>query len=391
MIKLNEIYIFDENLNHISTIDDFENVVWEENFFEADTVSIEYNYKVVTDTTNPDYHKNKNIFDSLDSMFVNNIYKPRFVAIDFFGSHRDTDVKENIRLCNIETYSIDESKKILKIEGRGFLSIFDFKYAYDKEYIPKPDVEDFAGMVASRVLTEHAYPDPVLNKIFIADENSNKVGPEVYFATESGQGVYEAVTELLTTFNLGFETILNYNDKKIYFNVINPEGRRIDLAISKDDDNLINNEFEFDINNYRNYISIEGAYKDEGAEDARLVVEIIDNSQGNIKLSMTASSNKKQGSMTELEYREVLKTEAIIELEKNVSEEHFDIEISNDVNVKLGDTAIVKIEAGYKELIKEILITSIKHDFTKSEYKRKVGFGKPYNARNQLKKTLGVK
>lgn len=54
--------------------------------------------------TSSDYHKNKNIFDSLCNMFVDNIYKPRFVAIDFFG-------KDNIRLCNIETYSIDESKK----------------------------------------------------------------------------------------------------------------------------------------------------------------------------------------------------------------------------------------------------------------------------------------
>lgn len=148
-------------------------------------------------------------------------------------------------------------------------------------------------MVACRVLNKHSYPDPILSKIFIANENTNKVGSEVYFATESGNSVYESITKLLTTFDLGFETILNYNDKKIYFNAIDPEGRTISLAVSKDDDNLLSNEYEFDINNYRNYRSIEGEYKEEGTEDSRLVVETVDNSGGNIKLSMLTNSNKK--------------------------------------------------------------------------------------------------
>lgn len=74
-----------------------------------------------------------------------------------------------------------------------------------------------------------------------------------------------------------------------------------------------------------------------------------------------------------------MKTEGEIELDKCGIEEHFDISITDDLDVDIGDTCVVKIYVGYKEIIKEILITSIEHEFNKCEYNRKVGFGKLYN------------
>ncbi len=53
--KVNEIYIFDESLNLIATIDNYEKIVWQQNLFEADIFSIELNYNPTNDSKNQYY------------------------------------------------------------------------------------------------------------------------------------------------------------------------------------------------------------------------------------------------------------------------------------------------------------------------------------------------
>ena len=376
MKKLNEIYIFDEKLKYIATIDEYVKVKWKEEFFEADVFSIEIDFDIITDVNDEQYQKNKNIFEGLDSMYKDKIYKPRFIMTDFFG-------EDNIRVGLIESYKINETDNKLEIDGRGFLALFDAIEALNKEYIPSANTYDHAGRIACDILNDNMNIDnnKILTNIFVADGLNNKVGTERYLMTESKQTVYEAVTELLSLENIGFKTIYNKKYNKIYFHAIDTSNKNVNIAISKDDENLLSNEYEFDIGSYKNYCKVIG----EGE------VVSIDNTNGNIRFCITIESKKKKKDIEKNAYRNMLETEGRIELEKSVIEENYDISITDDINVIPGDTCIVKMNVGYKELSKSILITGIEHEFTNSEYNRKVSFGKPYNSKQELKKTLGVK
>ena len=374
MVEKPIIYILDEKLNVIASINNFIKMTWTENFFEADSFAMEINFDITSNVKNKYYEKNKMIFEALDSMYQKNIFKPRFVVADFFQ-------KDKIRIAMIDSFHINETNARMEINALGMLSIFQFKYAYNKEYIPSENSDDNIGIVACRILADGFTADKILKNIFVADESSNKIGSEVFYQTEDSQNIYEATTALLCAFNIGFETIYNHNEKKIFFNTINSSGKIIDIAISADDENLIENKYTFEFSEYRNYIFIEGENS---------INEVIDKSDGSAIFSIKSKSKSKQGALSNDAYRQILKTEATIELDKNSTSEHFDISINDDVDVALGDTCVVKIFVGYKEIIKQILITSIEHEFEEKKYNRNIGFGKPYNAKNQLKKTLGV-
>ncbi len=381
-----EIYIFNEKLERLATIDSATKISWEESYYEADIVSIELNFNLVTDITNLEYEKNKELFEALITMIDGNKYLPRIIATDYFG-------KENIRVANIESFEIDEADKTITINARGFLSILEYKECYDSEFIPTTDRDDHAAMVACRLINEHISADPVLSEIFEAIEDDNKIGTEVYFATEKGENVYENIIKLLTAYDLGFNTFLDWERNKIVFKVIEPNNDIV-LSVSKDDGNLDNNVYEVDITAVRNYVSIEGTYEETDDNDEtneKLIVEVINNSNGGVIMNTNISSDKKQYSLTEDEYRELLKTDAQIELENHSVEEDFEIDIDDSIDVSLGDVVVCKLWVGYKEIAKESKVSVIKHSWENGVHTRSIDFGKPYNAKTELKNILGSK
>ncbi len=381
-----EIYIFNERLEHIATINNPTKLQWEESYFEADIVSIELNFNIITNIDSLEYEKNKEIFEALIAMVDGNKYLPRIIATNYFD-------KDNIRVANIESFEINEQEQTLKINARGFLSILEYKECYDSEFIPTKDTDDHAGMVVCRLINQHISVDPILSQIFEANEDNNKIGTEVYFATEKGENLYENITKLLTTFDLGFNTFLDLTKNKIVFNVIKPNDDIIQ-SVSKDDGNLNNNVYEVDITAVRNYISIEGSYEETGIDDEvnkKLVIEVINNSDGGVIMNTNVSSSKSQFDLNESEYRELLKTEAQIELENHAVEEDFEIDIDDSIDVNLGDVVVCKLWVGYKEIAKESKVSVIKHTWENGEHTRSIDFGKPYNAKTELKNILGSK
>lgn len=380
-----EIYIFDETLQRLATIDSTTKITWEESYYEADIVSIELAFNLITDVNSLEYEKNKELFEALTTMIDGNKYMPRIVATDYFG-------KENIRVANIESFEIDEQDKSIKINARGFLSILEYKECYDSEFIPQADTDDHVGMVACRLINEHISLDPVLSQIFEAIESDNKIGTEVYFVTEKGDNVYDNIIKLLTAYNLGFNTFLDLERNKIAFKVIEPNDEIV-LAVSKDDGNLDNNVYEVDITAVRNYICIDGTYEEEVLDEVneKLIVEVIDNSDGSVIMNTNISSSKSQFDLSEDEYRELIRTEAKIELENHTVEEDFEIDIADDIDVNLGDVVVCKLWVGYKEIAKESKVSVIKHCWENGLHTRSIDFGKPYNAKTELKNILGSK
>lgn len=373
---LNEIYIFgisdnkEKKLTCLATIDEFINVRWTENYFEADTFSVKFHFRTIMDKKNIEYFKYENIYNTLDSMYIDGKYSPRFIMTDF-----------SKRVGVIEKYKINETDNEIEIDGRGFLTLFDVREGRNEKYIPSEDTDDHVGIVACKIINSSMDEDPILKSIFVADKDKNKIGEEILLETEDSKTVYETVIEALSVRNVGFNTLYDLNDNKIYFNVIDSSKRKIEVAVSRDDENLISNEYEFDVGNYKNYCLVRGENS---------ISEEVDRSHGGIQYRTVIDSKKKQGDSQESIYRNILRTEGEIELDKHTVEEHFDIEIIDSLSVDIGDTCVVKLFVGYKEIAKEILITSIEHDFNKREYNRKVGFGKPYNARHELQKVLGV-
>ncbi len=381
-----EVYIFNEKLERIATIDNFIKMEWEENYFENDVITIEVEFKLITDITTAQYDKNVELFESLTSMVINEAEMlPRFLATNYFGN-------DNIRIASIDSFELDEEDLKLTINARGALSLLASKQAYDQEFIPSEDTNDSVGAVVCRLINEHVSVDPILEPIFEANELDNDVGEEVYYMTENGDNVYDSIIELLGAYDLGFQVygVMDYNKKyleKIVFKVIEPNDDIV-LAVSKDDSNLISNKYEVDVSNMKNYIYITGTYTEDDVD--RTIIEVVNNSNGGLIMSTNIDSSKKQLSLTEAEFREVLKTEAKIELENNKVQEDFEIEIDDSVDVSLGDVVVCKVDIGYKEIAKEKKVSVIKHTWENNLHTRTVDFGKPYNAKTEARNILGV-
>ncbi len=269
-----EFYIFDEKLEFLSTFPIDKNVTfeWQEKIFENDVVDIKISYENITDVKSKKYDVNKSLFESLTSIYKvvegKEYITPRFIACDLFD-------KNNTRIAYIESYDINETDKKIEIKALGVLRLLDYRYTYEKEYIPSPTQLDTVGQVFCKVVNEYISVDPVLSKILVANEVDNIVGAEVFFMTELGDSVYEKLLELLTAYELGFSTLLDYDNKKIILKIIDLSDRIPTVAVSKDDNNLTSNAYSFDMSNYRNYINANAVYK-VNEDEERAIVEDVD-------------------------------------------------------------------------------------------------------------------
>lgn len=377
MTTISEIYILDESLNLISTIDNFDNIELNTNFYEADTFSVDLEFRIVRDTQSLEYAKYKNIYESLASMYeipsaeddkahLNvPVYKPRYLFTDFSN-----------RLNIIESFEIDELGAKLTIKGRGYLALLEKRYTIEKEYKQTSSANKSVGHVISNIINDNK-PQSFL----IADEKNNALGVEIYTSTDIDNNVYEVITDLMSAYEVGFNTIIDYEKKKVHFNIIK-KGTVMNTSVSLDDENLTSNKYELDTGNHFNYALVMG---EEG------INAIVDQTGGHDALQLVIDSKKKKHTdISNKDYLKFLETEGIAELAKNKAEEHFDIDVTDSVDVNLGDKVVVKINVGYKEILKEIIVTSINHSFDKMTYKRSVGFGKPFNLSEELKKSLRI-
>ena len=371
---IQEIYFFDKDLNSVATIDLFENLEWNENYNKADTFKLDIEYEQVTDNNNLRYEYYKNIFEILENYRLTK--NPVYVTLDN---------KDDLRVCKIDRYEIDETKNTITITGSGVFEIFTHKQDRNMEFIPS-EADDNIGYIACDILNYHINADDVLKNIIVADKTKNKIGSEIYYITESGDSVFDSIKKLLDFEDIGFKTILDYSAKKI--NVIFYKGQQIpSLSVSVDDENLTGNSFEFDIGSYKNYATISGTF----GEEEKLVVELVDLTDGNLRYDMNIESNKKSGSMTESQYRQALIAEAKMELKKSIAQESYDIDISDGVALDIGEVVVVKVNVGFKELAKEVMARGIKYKYTSKEYKRTVSFGEAENLKTDLQFILGVK
>lgn len=364
MIKISEIYIIDESLNLLATIDDFDKIELNTNFYEADTFSVDLKFRIVRDTQSFEYAKYKNIYDSLSSMYENEVYCPRYLFTDFSN-----------RLNIIESFEINELEGKLTIKGRGYLALLEKRLTIDKKY-ETSDTDDSVGRVMSKIIKDNRKP-----AFLIIDEEVNAVGIEITAITEIDNNVYERVCTLAVAHEVGFNTLIDYEKKEVYFNVLK-QGIEMRTSVSLDDSNLTSNVYELDTKSHYNYALILG---EEGINGVAIQTE------GQEPLQLVIKSSKQKKKDEEIpDYKKRLELEGIEELAKNKAEEHFDIDVTDNVDVNLGDKVVVKINVGYKEILKEIIVTNINYRFDKTTYKRSVGFGKPFNLSEELKRGLKI-
>lgn len=390
MENVKEIYLCDNDLNLVATIRDFEKFEWTEKFYEADVINITMSFKIEKDKKSELYSYYKSIYETLESI-NNESEKTNNVKIIYIFADNSR------RIGFVENFSIDEKEESLEIKGRGVLSLFEKRFFPENiAYEPKEGEESYLGVVMCKILREgdkekdengiYKYKAPF--RVFeIIDEN-NKNGKRVYAAAKEGDSIYKRICDLAETYELGISFYLDERRRKIVFKTV--ESETIKNAVSSDDGNLVNNVYKCDLGKYANYCQITGdSYKDGNKEID--IKEIIDESYldgEKFKIHKKSKSKLKDFSDNKEKYREALRSEAREELSKSKIEESYDIEITDDVAIEVGNKILVKLDVGYKEIMKATIVSSIKHTYGKDGYKRDIGFGKPIDMAYELKRKI---
>lgn len=377
MEEVKEIYLCDNDLTLKATIREFDELEWTDKFYEADIINISIPFKIEHDKKSELYAYYENLYKTLDSINEQSKKANNVRIIYIFTDSFD-------RIGFVENFSIDEKSEILKIKGRGALALFDKRFFLEnKSYEPKDSEKNYLGEVMCKIINQK---DSF--KIFEALEEDNKKGKEVYVNVKEGDSIYKRLTDLAETYELGMSTVVDAKKEKIVFKTI--ETNTIRSAISSDDGNLINNVYKCDIGKYANCCEIVGdSYKDGTKEIT--IKETVDETNGHgekFKIYKKSRAKLKDVKDDEKRYREILKAEAKEELSKNKIEESYDIEITDDVEIKVGDKLLVKVDVGYKEISKEIIVNEVRHNYSKGGYSRDVSFGKPIDIAYELKRKI---
>lgn len=389
MENVSEIYLCDEKLNLIATIYNFNNIEWTDKFYEADNISITIPFEVESNPKSEMYSYYKNIYDSLESI------------------HRDYNAKIIFILTNtskrigfVENFSINEKKSTLSIKGRGALAILSKRFTKEKSYIPGIDTKDYVGSVMCKIINDN---EPF--NIFRVIEKENEIGEEIFTSTKLGDNVYKKLTSLSELYDVGISSLYDKESSKIIFKTLEKSTVAIN-AISSDDGNLLSNVYKCDIGKYANHCVVIGetlknsntpitvevrTYRaNEGESEENYKDKIFKIfKKSNLKLKKPKDGSEGNISESDIEeYKKLLIEEGKEELAKNQIEESYDIDISEDVDVKVGDMLVVKLNVGYKEIVKNIIVSEIKHSYTKNGYSREASFGKPIDMAYELKRNV---
>ena len=76
--NITELYILDHNLELLSTIKDFNKLEWTEKIYEADSFSLELDFKKIKNTRLADYNYYKTLYEAIVNSTRKGYY-PRFI------------------------------------------------------------------------------------------------------------------------------------------------------------------------------------------------------------------------------------------------------------------------------------------------------------------------
>lgn len=359
---VNEIYILDENLDLILTIDEYIKLTITENIYRKDDFKLTIKFISDINDIRKDYYSLIN-----ETLIYNDIKKQKYLFTN-----------DSKRIFCIESVNLNVETEEIEISGSGFLAMYQYRIIdIDKEYLPTLTV----GEILCNIINDN------LKYTFVeAKPEDNIVGDKIYAINKVGDKVYKRLSEIAETRKVGMKFEYDYKRKVVIFSTFATKDKTVNIAVSKDDENLINNIYENDNTKYFNWCIVSGENGLFGIAKER--EDLTDNEVR----QMYKKSSLKQGSKTSVEYVGLLESEAQELLTKNDIIENFDIEVDSSVDVVVGDSVVVKLDLGYKLLAKIFLVESMEYeyDYIAEKVDRKIIFGKHNNLVNDLSNTLGV-
>ena len=382
--NIDELYIFDYDFNFLCHIKEFKKLEWTERICEDDSCTLEVEVKREKNTRTSDYNYYKTLYDAIvganriydseQKQYKSGFYYPRFIITN--GDSGLTPI------AYIQSYKFTEDGT-LEIKGEGFLQFLEKRYTIEKEYIPTTANNDKCGRVMCRIINDNNKTGQTnFIPFFVADENDNDNGEEIYVSCERKDTLYKKLKTLSEAYEVGMRTLYHPDEKKIYFKTIKyPKKDLQELRVlSKDDENVVSIAMEVDIDKYRNYVLVEG--------EENVIIDIRQDKKKEPALELVIQSNKKRNTKTLEEYKKILEAEGREKLSKYLMEEAFDIEPAQDVKVDLGEYVLCKLDLGYETIYKQLLVSEITHTIENGEYTREVAFGKPFGLINELQNKI---
>lgn len=371
--NITELYILDHNLELLSTIKDFNKLEWTEKIYEADSFSLELDFKKIKNTRLADYNYYKTLYEAIVNSTRKGYY-PRFII-----TNADKGLTE---IAYIQTYNFTD-EGTLELKGEGFLQYLEKRYTIAKEYIPKSNANDACGRVMCRIINDNIKSSQTnFAKYFIANEDDNNFGDKIYVNCERKDTLYKKLNTLAEAYEVGMRTLFNPADKKIYFKTFKNEKEDIQKlkVLSEDDENVVSLAMEIDIDKLRNYCVVEG--------EETVIIDLREDKENEPALELVVQSSKKRGNTSLADYRKLLEAEGREKLTKHIMEEQFNIEPVQNIKVKLGEYVVCKLDLGYETIYKQLLVSEINHTIEKGKYTKEVSFGKPFNLKNELQNKL---
>lgn len=382
--NIDELYIFDYDFNFLCNIKEFKKLEWTEKIFEADSFTLELEFKKERNTRATEYNYYKTLYDAIvgsnryydneQKKYKSGFYYPRFII-----TNADSGLTP---IAYIQSYKFTD-EGTLEIKGEGFLQFLEKRYTIKKEYIPTDENNDKCGRVMCRIINDNNNNSQTnFMPFFVANEYDNDNGEEIYVSCERKDTLYKKLKTLSEAYEVGMRTLYHPEEKKIYFKTIKyPKKDLQDLRVlSEDDDNVVSIAMEVDIDKYRNYVLVEG--------EENVIIDIRQDKEKEPALELVIQSNKKRGSKTLEQYKKILEAEGREKLSKYLMEEAFDIEPTQDVKVDLGEYVLCKLDLGYETIYKQLLVSEITHTIENSKYTREVAFGKPFGLINELQNKI---
>lgn len=374
--NIDELYILDDKLELLCNIKEFKKLEWTERMYEADSFTLELDFKKERNTKTGDYNYYKTLYQAIVDANKDGFYYPRFII---------TNADKGLTpIAYIQSYKFTD-EGTLEIKGEGFLQFLEKRYTLKKEYIPTTENNDKCGRVMCRIINDNIKPEQTnLAPFFIANEDENDNGEEIYVSCERKDTLYKKLKTLAEAYEVGMRTLFDPDEKKIYFKTIKNEksdDQKLHV-LSEDDENVVSIAMEVDIDKYRNYVLVEG--------EETVIIDLRQDKVNEPALELVIQSNKKRGSKTLEEYKKILESEGREKLAKYIKEENFDIEPTQNTKVNLGEYILCKLDLGYNVIYKQLLVSEITHTIESGKYTKEVCFGKPFNLSNELQNKLFV-
>lgn len=309
-----DLKVYDVNKNFIAIVDLYASVIWAERYNDAGDFEL---------------------YIPLDSKYLDQL------AIGNYLRLQDSDRAMIIDSIQVES-EIDTGKRQAVFKGQTLESILKRRIIWGEFYM-NSKVES----VIERLLIENAIkPTQNLNRhipnmIYGGAADSNT---KTYLATLpdvecqfTGENLFDAVKSLCDQFNLGFKITFDSSDNfvfQLYYGVSRP------VVFSAEYDTLINSRYLKDMSIYKNAALVLGEEKDGRREAVTAYLE--GQEPGGLdrrELYVDCGSVRQEDdnvSLSNSEYRKVLRYKGLIELRNNYVTTAFDGEVETNIGPQYG-------------------------------------------------------